>query len=472
MLSFPNDLAAFALERAIDTRIPGLSMALLDGNDVVTRHVGFRDLARRTGPADTTRYGIGSVTKLLTAVATLELVEAGAFALDDPIGVLLPELAGRYPPGAAVRHLLSHSSGMPALGFSESKMSERWFMDGYPVGGWPDVATFLEGADSWWTDRPGTAWRYGNEGYLALGALIERTTQVAYPTWIQRTVLEPLGMHRSTFSRDEVDADEDRVTPVMQDPEGRFVPGANLYGPIPAAGGLVSTVRDLAALASCLMNAGRGPSGETVLQPRTIERLADVQIAVDAAPPAPFDALDLWRDPRRFHGLGAQVVRGIPGTHGDAMGHGGGVMGGTAFLLVDPAARRGVVALASTHGYPLARLSFVALAALAGEAAESLAFVRRERLAGELCGRYSSFRDTIHASLRPAPAGFELTLDFRPAPRRVSLTPLEHDPHAGVTRLLAMGSGPPAHAEVHRRDGGLELRFERYALRRRGRLSA
>ena len=280
-------------------------------------------------------------------------------------------------------------------------------------------------------------------------------------------------MARSTFDRSVVEGESNRVAPLMQDAAGGFMLGANLYGPVPAAGGLVSTPSDLAALARCLMEGGRTPDGNALFGSVTSARLSEPQVALDPEGATPFDGLPLWDDPRRFHALGPQLHRGVPGVTGDAVGHGGGVMGGTAYLLVAPVERRGVVVLANTHGYPLSRLALVALAVLGGEPPERLPFVRRERLLDELAGDYRAFRDTIRAELRPTPGGLELTLAFHPTPRKVPLVLFEHDEAVGTTRLLAFGQGRPAVAEVVRRDEPgrvLELRFERYALRRQGRL--
>ena len=469
----PPDLDAFLLDRVSASRMPGLSLVLLSGDETAERHVGFRDLPGRVPPDGDTRYGIGSVTKLFTALATLRLVDGGSVGLDDPIGAHLPEVADAFPPGTTIAQLLAHGSGLPALGFSESKMSDRWYPDGLPVGGWPDVASFLTGASAWWVDRPGAAWRYSNEGYLALGELIERTTGEAYVDHVARTLLRPLGMARSTFDRDRVESDGNRVAPTMFDDEGRSVPGSNLYGPVPAAGGLISTPRDLAAFARAVMEALAGADDAPWLPPRVRSWLVDPQVPLDPVGATPLDDLDLWNDPRRWHGLGPQLVEGLPGLTGMALGHGGGVMGGTAYLLVAPERRIGVVALANTHGYPLARVAMASLVAMSGEPLASLAWYRRERLTRTLAGDYAAFRDTMRAEVRPAPGGLELVLAFRPARRRVPLTFLEHDDATRTTRMVAWSQGRPAIATFRPcsdADAGIELHFERYAFRRQGRL--
>jgi len=144
------------------------------------------------------------------------------------------------------------------------------------------------------------------------------------------------------------------------------------------------------------------------------------------------------------------------------------VMGGTAYLAVAPERGSGVVVLANTHGYPLAQLALVALARLWGAEPEDLPFVRRQRLLARLAGRYAAYADTIEARLTPRGWGLELTFDLWPQPRTLPLLLLDHDPDTDAARFLALGGGRPAIAEIVRHGGDLELRYERYALRRRG----
>jgi len=457
-----RQLERFVQEQMIATRIPGLSLVLLRGDEVAARHFGFADLVRREPPAGSTRYGIGSVTKVFTAVAVLQLVQEGALSLDDEVARHLPDEARAFG-DATVAHLLAHASGLPALGWSETKMSSSWFMDGFPVGGFADLATFMDGAEAWNTAAPGERWQYSNEAYILLGRLIEVLDGVPYARSLERRVLAPLGMQRSTFERDVVAADGDRVQPYMHDEHGRLQAGENLYGAMPAAGGLVSTADDMARFARFLMD-GRGHDGATLLEARWLERMAASDVAID--PPSPFDHLPLWADPVRVNGAGLQRHVGVLGH--DVWAHGGGVMGGTAYVAVIPEVRLGVVVLANAHGYPLAQLALVALGSMLGAAPEDFPFVRRQRLLERAAGSYASWAGTIRADLVPSGWGLELRLAFEPRGRGVPLVLLEHDDERDVTRFLTLGGGRPGSAEIRYTDDGPVLVYERYALRRRG----
>ena len=455
-------LERFVQEQMIATRIPGLSMVLLRDGEAVERHFGFRELVRRRPPTSATRYGLGSVTKVFTALAVLQGAAEGGIDLEAPLARLLPEAA---PFGeATVRHVLAHASGIPALGWSETKMSPSWPMDGFPVGGYADLATLLDGAERWRTAEPGTAWRYSNEGYLLLGLLLERLDGVPYAEVIRRRLLEPLGMARSTFDPDVVAADDDRAAPTMLDDRGAFVPGSNLIGAMPAAGGLVSTAADMTAFARLLLARGVAPDGARLLPAALVDSMAAADVALDEA--TPFDGLPLWADPVRVNGAGLQRHVDVLGH--DVWAHGGGVMGGTAYVAVEPASGTGVVLLANAHGYPLAQMALVALATLWGHAPEDLPFVRRQRVLEPLAGRYAAFAGTILADVAARGWGLELRFDFRPRARAVPLLLLSEDLEAGTMRFMALGGGRPGLAEVLRRDGEIELRYERYALRRRG----
>jgi CubicO group peptidase (beta-lactamase class C family) len=456
-------LERFVLAQMIASKIPGLSLVLLRDGATAERHFGFRELRLRQPPTAATRYGIGSVTKVFTALAVMQLVDEGRVDLDAPLSGYLPVEAAVFG-AATVRQVLSHASGLPALGWSETKMSPSWPMDGYPVGGYDDLGVLMDGFDGWRTAEPGERWHYSNEGYILLGLLIERLDGRPLKAALQDRLLHPLGMARSTFDPDVVAADDERVQPYLQGDDGRLLPGANLHGVMPAAGGLVSTAADMTALARLLLARGRTPDGRVLVRADLVEAMAAADVVID--PPTPFDALPLWADPPRVNGPGLQRHLGVLGH--DVWAHGGGVMGGTAYLAVVPDAGLGVVVLANAHGYPLAQLALVALGSLLGARPDDLPFVRRQRLLERLAGRYASPSGAIGADLLARGWGLELAFDFRPRGRAVPLVLLDHDAERDATRFLALGSGRPGIAEVVRRDGDDVLIYERYALRRRG----
>lgn len=456
-------LEAQLLEAMATSRLPGLVLLLLAGGEVIHRRaLGFRDLATRAPTTPDTLFGIGSITKVFTALATMQLVEAGSLDLDDPVGEYLEfDLRVRGVP-VTLRHLLGHVSGIPALGYSESKMSPRWFMDGYPVASFADLLTFLQGAADWAVAPPGERWLYLNEGYLLLGAVLERTSGLPYPELIRQRLLAPLGMTRSAFTRAEVERESDRAIPYLQDRAGELFVGANLYSALPAAGGLVCSGEELARLAVALLNGGHTSEGAAIIAADTLTAMQTPQVELPLQEVALFD--DSPPPGRDRFGLGLQLQAGFFGH--TVVGHGGGVMGGTGYLALIPDAGLGAVLLANGHGTPLRQLAFMALAQLLGHDPERLPFRRLGRLLDRLCGRYTSFRDTIAAEVTRHGDLLELTLHFAHEDRTTLLTPLAI--HHGGARFRALTSGREQTVEFEFAPGRPPaLLIERYAFRKR-----
>lgn len=447
-------LEAFTLARMIETHIPAVSVAVVEKPGIMyERHFGFADLRRRTPPGRHTRYGLGSVTKVFTALAIMQLCEEGKLELATPVtdvlGVVLhPECT------ITVLDLLTHASGYPALGYSESKLSSRYFMDGYPISSLDDLLTFMQGATAWLQATPGKRWFYCNEGYILLGAIIERLSGLPYAEAIDRMILKPLGMVRSTFARTVVESDADRVTPYLRRREGKYVEGSNLYSEIPAAGGLVSTLSDMSRLTVALLS-----GGEPILSAAYLMEMQrpvlPIQQSVGDRPHI------IGVSAERYQGLGFQVVRGLFGH--EVIAHGGGVMGGTSYLAYVPSAGVGVVLLANAHGYPLAQLALCYLAEALGYDYRELAFVRQEAIWHQLSGHYQSYWGTIAASVTPRGGGLELQLHFYHEDRYATLLPWElTDEYA---RFVTFASGQLIAVDFVLAEP-ITLLYERYAFRK------
>lgn len=172
-------LEEFILEKMAETKLPGVSIALIDRGEVVySRGFGFRDIERGLPATPRTLYGIGSVTKSFTCIALLQLQEQGRLRVDDPVDRYLP-LSVR-PMGEAVRihHFMTHSSGIPALAYAEAVIRHSvGATDTFvPIGSYDDMLNFVNGAQAWTYTRPGERWFYLNEGYVLLGAIIEKVS--------------------------------------------------------------------------------------------------------------------------------------------------------------------------------------------------------------------------------------------------------------------------------------------------------
>jgi Beta-lactamase len=145
-----------------------------------------------------TKFNLASMNKMFTAVAIAQLIEAGKLRLEDTLGSILPN----YPNPQAARaitiaNLLSHSAGLGMLfdraGFDRRKRY-RTSSDYFPLFA-SEPLLF----------QPGTASAYSNEGYVVLGAVVEKLTGMSYFDYVRERIFRPLGMsHTDSYAIDDV----------------------------------------------------------------------------------------------------------------------------------------------------------------------------------------------------------------------------------------------------------------------------
>jgi CubicO group peptidase (beta-lactamase class C family) len=203
---------------------------------------------RKAGIANTpaTRFRIGSMNKMFTSVATLQLVEAHKLALDDPIGQYLPgypnkEVAAKV----TVRHLLTHTGGTGDIfgpEFDQHRRQLREHRDYLKLYGRRGL-----------TQEPGARFEYSNYGFVLLGALIEQVSGMSYYDYVEDHVFRRAGM-RSTGSLPESVVVPDRAVGYLRASSGSdWVPNTDtLPWRGTAAGGGYSTVDDLLRFAQAL----------------------------------------------------------------------------------------------------------------------------------------------------------------------------------------------------------------------------
>jgi CubicO group peptidase (beta-lactamase class C family) len=252
-------LAEHAQERARAGEFAGAVLVARHGKILLQDAWGRAD--RKTGKPNTpaTRFRIGSMNKMFTAVATLQLVEAGKLALDDPIGQHLPgypnkEVAAKV----TVRHLLTHTGGTGDIfgpEFEEHRLQLREHRDYLKLYGSRGL-----------TQEPGARFEYSNYGFVLLGAVIEHVSGESYYDYVRDNVFRRAGM-RSTGSLPEaVDVPDRAVGYMRASPSAAWAPNTDtLPWRGTAAGGGYSTVGDLLRFAQAL-NSGRLISKATLAQ--------------------------------------------------------------------------------------------------------------------------------------------------------------------------------------------------------------
>ena len=244
-----------------------LSLALIDGDEVVWRQsFGYADEDAGTRPQPTTMYGVGSVSKILAAVATMKLVDQGRVSLDAPVTRYVPEFTTASPEyrQITVRMLLDHSSGFPGSEYRDCFTNE--YLPGYVD------ETLAALAGSRLKHTPGLLNVYCNDGFTVIERLVHNVTGKTYAEFVDEQILTPLGMTHSAY-------------PLQPFPAGSFAMCSTKTAARPlevlsclCAGGLYSTPTDMGKLASMLMNEGIS-RGTHVLSAASVAEMGTDQTA-------------------------------------------------------------------------------------------------------------------------------------------------------------------------------------------------
>ncbi len=254
------------LQREVELkRLPALSIALVDDQAIVwARGFGFADAAQKVPATAQTVYRVGSVSKPVTALALMLLVQMGLIDLDEPVTRYLPDFRPRGTSRKAItlRHLLAHRSGL----VRESPVG-NYFDDSAP-----SLAKTVESLNRTSLVFPTEArTNYSNAGVAVAGYVLERTRKEPFAQVMKLLLLDPVGMKSSGFEL-APDLKGRLAYAVMWTYHGREFPAPTFGLGTSPAGNLYSTVTDLGRLQSFLFAGGR--TGEKqLLEKATLEKM-------------------------------------------------------------------------------------------------------------------------------------------------------------------------------------------------------
>lgn len=318
-----------SITRAALTRTgtPGVQVAIvLDGRLVYERATGLADAESQRPATTRTLFRIGSVTKMLTAATLMELAASGKLDPQAPIGRYVPEVASRRVGMVTTHQLLTHTAGWIDNAGAYGRMGE---------GALGEV--FREVGDTLFFTDPGQVLSYSNPGFSMAGYVAERAGEARYATLVERLVLRPVGMTRSTFRPLEV-----MTTDFSQGHMGPLGGAATVVRPYTentaqwAAGFLFSTAGELARFATALMQEGM-LDGKRVLAASTVQRLTT------GYQPIPGDSVA-----RYGYGLMIDQKDGVR-----VWQHGGAINGFDAILAMVPDRRAALIVIDNRSGSPL-----------------------------------------------------------------------------------------------------------------------
>jgi CubicO group peptidase (beta-lactamase class C family) len=310
------------------------AVVVLDGRTVYHRGLGTVSPTSAQAVQPSTRFRVGSITKMMTATAVLSLAEEGRIHLHSPVAQLLPAFELNGEPGwmdrLTAHRLLSHQGGIADSGNT--------------VGPTDDGALAAAFYDPTFTSTvpllvaPGTFYNYSNTNFMLAGLLAETAAGTPYRVLMRQRVFKPLGMKRAAFLASEVAADNDVAFGVGEGGAPVYAPGAYDDAVERPAGYVWASVDDLAKFITFILRGNRA-----VLSGRMWRAMQTRQVNT-------YQVLD-----RQGYGYGLVIeeAAGFPDTSGQlrfydgarVVWHDGAIPGYTALLVTLPRQQFGYAAL-------------------------------------------------------------------------------------------------------------------------------
>jgi len=267
-------------------KTPGLAVAILKDTEVVySKGFGSRDLQHHLPMTADTLMGIGSVTKSFTAFAIMKLEEMKCLSIEDSVSNYLCAEPFLSRPAIKIKHLLSHSSGIPTMDAGNNSFHFAFgdFSRVYPAQGREEFLAHMGDAADFIIYEPGEQFFYNNDGYTCLAYIIEDLSGQTFEAFVRETILMPLEMNRAVFTQEGFDNDSDAnvmtgYRPDIQNGKVQIKSSAlPIEGTLQAPGGLYASMNEMLKYAECLLNQGAF-QGKQLLQPEAVEKLFAPQI--------------------------------------------------------------------------------------------------------------------------------------------------------------------------------------------------
>jgi CubicO group peptidase (beta-lactamase class C family) len=219
--------------------VPGAAvMVLQDGEILLQRSYGMANLAYDEKMGEETVHNIGSTSKQFLTFGLLLLEEQGKLSLDDNVREYIPELP-EFEHAVTLRHLVNHTSGyrefLNLMAMTGQNMSQNLSQE--------KVIELVQNQPEL-QNEPGAEFNYNNTGYVLMTEVIERVTEIDFPTWMKKNVFEPIGMDHTVVRKDPYQIVENRSLGYTYSEDGGFQEVTDLGGGA-GAGGIHSTMGDL-----------------------------------------------------------------------------------------------------------------------------------------------------------------------------------------------------------------------------------
>ena len=219
--------------------LPGFAYGvMLDGDLVYSGAFGMANLEGEIPASTRTLFRIASMSKSVTAMAILQLRDAGRLSLDDPASDYVPELASLElltadSPEITIRHLLTHSAGFP----EDNPWGDRQLAES------DEMLRDLVTAGVSLSNAPGITYEYSNLGFALLGRIVESVTGRSLPEYTRSEIFAPLGMNATVWEFARAPAEDLALGYMWRDEAWVNVPLEH-HGSFGAMGGLITSIED------------------------------------------------------------------------------------------------------------------------------------------------------------------------------------------------------------------------------------
>lgn len=314
--------SADAQQRMIDLaeQMQSVSMSgamTVNGKVVWAGAVGLARVEPEQTASVNSQYRIGSVSKPVTAVTLMRMVEEGKINLDESIHTYLPNYP-RYSSDITPRQLVSHMAGVRHYSLDFTNFPPT---DGLSNIAYPDVnAALIQFKDDDLLFEPGKGFKYSTHGYTLLSAVMQAAGAKPFDELVTRLVTRPVGMNNT--SPEHLLTDTSHLAGFCTSDGGLYgiTPVQNLSNKV-AGGGFVSTPSDLVLMGASLLK------GELLMQ-ESFDEMVEVQPMHDGSDHPQYYALG-WRHYKTQHILDKE-------NKVDVIHHGGVAQGADSFLLLVP----------------------------------------------------------------------------------------------------------------------------------------
>lgn len=320
-----------------DFRVPGLALVVVrDGQVVLSKGYGYRDVAQQLPVTPHTLFEIGSSTKAFTVMLLGQLVDEGRLDWDKPVRTWLPDFA-LYDPVATAqmtpRDLVTHRSGLP-------RHDLVWYNSPADRAELFQRLRYLEPNKGFREE-----FQYNNLMFMTAGYLAERVTGTGWEEQVRTRIFQPLGMTHSIFRVADLARDPDACLGYeIKDDHVSVIPYRDIVNVAPA-GAIKSCADDMARW--LLAQLGEPVAGgQPLVQAATLREMHTSQMVITTAQTKP-------ELPVSNYGLGwfIQPYQGHLQVH-----HGGNIDGFSALVTLFPNDRLGIVALTNMNATPLGSL--------------------------------------------------------------------------------------------------------------------